>query len=119
MRILVVDDNGKLLVGIKRELEEAGHEVEIFDYGMELIQRLKNNPDCDAVVTDKNMPGMDGFEVIEAIRKEKRFAELPIIMHSSEPGLRRLVENAGALYAEKEFPYENLLAVLKTVEKKV
>lgn len=71
-RIYFVDDDRFLLDLYAVKFKEAGHEVSVFAGGEELLVALrkKETASPDAILLDIIMPGMTGFETLEAIRKE-------------------------------------------------
>jgi two-component system chemotaxis sensor kinase CheA len=78
-RLLVVDDSlttRAMEVGL---LEAAGYEVEAAADGLEAWASLQTN-EFDAVVSDVDMPNMDGFELTERIRGDARLGQLPIVL---------------------------------------
>src|SRR5690606_421235 len=77
--ILVVDDDVRNIFALTSALEEKGATVEIARNGREAISQLQQIGDIDLVLMDIMMPEMDGFTAMEEIRKEPRFARLPII----------------------------------------
>ena len=78
-RILVIDDDQPVRTAIKTLLEIQGHEVVIANDGCEGLKALET-AHFDVLMVDMFMPGMDGFETINLIRR--RNLELPIIMMS-------------------------------------
>ena len=80
-KILVVDDSRFQLNQLIRPLEAEGHEIlsaENGKIGLDLFE--KNNPDC--VLTDLNMPEMDGLELLERIRSQD--IKTPVIVITSD-----------------------------------
>src|SRR5690606_35246512 len=78
-KILVVDDDVRNIFALTSALEQKGALVEIARNGHEAISQLQQIGDIDLVLMDIMMPEMDGFTAMEEIRKEPRFARLPII----------------------------------------
>ncbi|MBK3866109.1 response regulator [Pseudomonas stutzeri] len=78
-KILVVDDDVRNVFALTSALEQKGALVEIARNGLEAIDKLQHDVDIDLVLMDIMMPEMDGFTAIQEIRKERRFAKLPII----------------------------------------
>ena len=78
-KILVVDDDVRNIFALTSALEQKGAVVEIARNGHEAISQLQAIDDIDLVLMDIMMPEMDGFTAMEQIRKEPRFARLPII----------------------------------------
>jgi len=77
--ILVVDDDVRNVFALTSALEQKGALVEIARNGLEAIDKLQRDETIDLVLMDIMMPEMDGFTAIQEIRKEARFAKLPII----------------------------------------
>ena len=75
-RILVVEDCENLRGLFQKTLAAAGHAVTVASEGNDAI-RILDKGDFDLLVTDIIMPGLDGFEVIQAAKK--KFPKLPII----------------------------------------
>ncbi len=68
MLVLVADDDALVALDIQSALEDAGHEVEICLDGLEALARLASmHP--DVLITDLNMPGMRGDQLIAAVRR--------------------------------------------------
>jgi CheY-like chemotaxis protein len=67
-RVLLVDDERALRTGFASFLEACGYEVRVAGNGREAIEALRSFP-ADIVVTDINMPDMDGIEVISALQE--------------------------------------------------
>ncbi len=77
--ILVVDDDVRNVFALTSALEQKGALVEIARNGLEAIDKLQHDETIDLVLMDIMMPEMDGFTAMQEIRKEARFAKLPII----------------------------------------
>ncbi|MCQ4301594.1 response regulator [Pseudomonas songnenensis] len=78
-KILVVDDDVRNVFALTSALEQKGALVEIARNGLEAIDKLQHAADIDLVLMDIMMPEMDGFTAMQEIRKDARFAKLPII----------------------------------------
>ncbi len=80
-RILVVDDEPTIRLGVEYSLTTEGYEVETADDGDAAIERLLNQPEDrlpDAVVLDLRMPGADGMEVMRRVAREGRTVPVAI-----------------------------------------
>lgn len=73
MKILVVDDVGYIRHFLQMGLAKAGHSVVTAGHGTEALDRLKNDPGIQVVLTDLIMPGMDGVELFKAAQQLDRF----------------------------------------------
>lgn len=82
-RILAVDDTRALLTMLVACLESGGHEVVTARDGVEALERLREHKP-DLVITDLNMPRMNGLEFIEAARKEPEGRAVPMLLLTTE-----------------------------------
>ncbi len=78
-KILVVDDDVRNVFALTSALEQKGALIEIARNGHEAIAQLQSVDDIDLVLMDIMMPEMDGFTAMQEIRKDSRFAKLPMI----------------------------------------
>jgi two-component system chemotaxis response regulator CheY len=113
-RILVVDDSPTLVKFVSYSLKSSGYEVVGACDGMDALEKMSNlESDIDLVITDLNMPNVDGYELIATLRKNDKFAATPIIILSSEEGEedKQKGQVAGATsYLVKPFKSSVLLA---------
>lgn len=119
-RILVIDDDRIIRTIVSKSLSSLGYEVITANDGLEGLQLVKAEKP-DAVVTDKMMPGLDGFEVTRRLRREPGFAHLPILVLTSESDLADRVGafEAGADdYLSKPFEAAELAARLTALLRK-
>ena len=68
-RVLVIDDEQSARALLQRVLERAGHQVTVVDTGEKGLEALAVGP-FDLIVTDKNLPGIDGLEVLRLARSK-------------------------------------------------
>ncbi|GAB4168563.1 MAG: hybrid sensor histidine kinase/response regulator [Thalassobaculales bacterium] len=87
-RVLVVDDSPFFRNLLTPLLSVGGFEVTTAAGGEEALQMHENGLDIDAVVSDIEMPGMDGFQLCEALRAGGRWQDLPIIALTARTGPR-------------------------------
>ena len=78
-KILVVDDDIRNIFALTAALEQKSANVVVARNGKEALAKLEEDPRIDLVLMDIMMPEMDGFQATREIRKQKRFARLPII----------------------------------------
>lgn len=92
MKLLVVDDSSTMRRIIKNTLARLGHKdiLEGAD-GVEGWSALDSNPDIDMLITDWNMPEMNGLELVLKVRADSRFKDLPIIMVTTEGGKAEVI----------------------------
>jgi two-component system chemotaxis sensor kinase CheA len=119
-QVLVVDDQFSARELQRSILEVAGYRVEVARDGREALRRIGELPDLDLVLTDVQMPEMDGFELLEAIRADAQRPSLPVVIVTSlgDASSRKRGAEAGAdAYVVKdEFDQE---ALLETIERLV
>jgi len=77
--ILVADDEKHMLKLLEFNLAKTGCRVEMVSSGEEALARAMNLK-IDLLLIDVEMPGMNGFETVRAIRRQKAYAKLPVIM---------------------------------------
>jgi two-component system chemotaxis response regulator CheY len=91
-RILVVDDSSLVRLYCRSALEKAGFEVEQAINGIEAMERVLSQP-FDLVIVDVNMPRMDGFTFLRALRRSAAdVAALPALIISTESEAQDLAE---------------------------
>lgn len=96
MKILIVDDFSTMRGIIKNLLRDIGYtNVAEADDGKTALPILQNGG-IDFLVTDWNMPGMNGIDLVRAVRDDARFAKLPVLMVTAESKREQIVEAAQA-----------------------
>jgi two-component system chemotaxis response regulator CheY len=96
MNILVVDDFSTMRRIIKNLLHDLGYaKVTEADDGNTALPLLKNG-NFDFLITDWNMPGMPGLELLKQVRADARLAKLPVLMLTAEAKREQIVEAAQA-----------------------
>jgi FixJ family two-component response regulator len=91
--IAVVDDDPGILQSLEYLLESADYSVRRFASGMELLDSGQL-AECDCIISDIDMPGMDGFELLRVIRSTH--PELPVIMITGHPHALQRLRDSGA-----------------------
>jgi len=115
-KILIVDDDMRNVFVLTKILEEKNVEIVAGRNGLDGLEKLRQNPDTSLVIMDIMMPEMDGYEAMREIRKEKRFARLPIIALTAKAmkGDREKCIQAGANdYLAKPVSNEQLISLLR------
>lgn len=98
MRALVVDDSRAMRVLLSRMLKEIGFDVAEAAHGREALDRLREMGSADLALVDWNMPEMDGFEFLRAVRSDSAWDNLRVMMVTTECGMEEVVDalQAGA-----------------------
>ena len=92
MKLLVVDDSSTMRRIIKNTLERLGHtDILEAEHGLEAWDLLSQNDDVKVVITDWNMPEMNGLEHVKKIRAEQKYEDMPIIMVTTEGGKAEVI----------------------------
>jgi len=115
--ILTVDDSASIRLTTKVTLTNAGYSVTEAGNGAEGLATAKGGS-FDLIVTDLNMPVMDGLTMIEELRKLPAQAGVPIIFLTTESDadLKARAKAAGATgWLTKPFDPENLVKIVKKV----
>lgn len=92
MKILVVDDAGVARKIVARMVTSLGFEVMTAADGQQALDLIDHADPPAAIITDWNMPVMDGRELAKAVRGDHEIAHLPILMVSSEADPRRVTK---------------------------
>jgi two-component system, chemotaxis family, chemotaxis protein CheY len=117
VNVLAVDDSRTIRDMLRLTLTEAGitaHLAEDGQHGLEVLEGLEP----DAIITDINMPRLDGFGFIDAVRQTERYKTVPILVLTTEssPELKARARDAGATgWIVKPFDPEKLVRALHIV----
>ena len=117
-RILLVEDSITTRTLEKNILEMAGYEVAACKDGVEALAYLRIHS-CDALITDVNMPTMDGFALVERVRGDDRTADLPVLLVTSLASdadrHRGMQVGASAYLVKSDFEQGRFLEMLATL----
>ncbi|MGE5806079.1 MAG: response regulator [Ignavibacteria bacterium] len=109
--ILIADDSPSIRKFISFALAENGYDIISAGDGMEALEKLPKEP-VNLIITDLNMPNVDGFELIKSIRSSPEYRNIPIIILSSLSGKEEIEKglNYGAnSYLIKPFNSKKIL----------
>jgi two-component system chemotaxis response regulator CheY len=122
MKILVVDDFSTMRRIIKNLLRDLGFtNISEADDGQTGLPMLQSG-DFDFLVTDWNMPGMTGIDLLKAVRADERLSSIPVLMVTAEAKKEQIVEAAQAGvngYVVKPFTAETLKAKIEKIFERV
>ncbi len=114
--VLVVDDSITTRTMEKNLLEAAGYEVRLAVDGLDAWTALKTEK-VDLVVSDVDMPRMDGFELTRRIREDRELKDLPVVLvtalESREDKERGVDVGANAYVVKSSFDQSNLLEIIR------
>ena len=110
-KVLVIDDSNTIRRSAEIFLRQGGHEVLLAEDGFDALAKVSDH-DPELIFCDILMPRLDGYQTCAIIKRNARFAHLPVIMLSSKDGLfdkarGRMVGSEA--YLTKPFTKEQLL----------
>jgi two-component system, chemotaxis family, chemotaxis protein CheY len=117
LQILAVDDSRTMRDMVRMALEEAGFEVHLAEdgeHGLEVLKGLMPN----VIITDINMPKLDGFGFIKGVRAQSKYKGVPILTLTTESAqeLKQRAKDAGATgWIVKPFQKDKLIKVIHKV----
>ncbi|WP_419731188.1 response regulator [Lichenicola sp.] len=116
-RVMTVDDSRTIREMVAFTLRRAGFDVSEAADGFKALEALKITP-TDVIITDLNMPNMDGVALIRALRADPKWRTVPILMLTTESDDRKKLAGkaAGATgWLVKPFDPQKLIDVVKRV----
>ena len=114
MRILVVEDEPRLLRNLARALREEGYAVDTAEAGDEGLYKAETY-NYDAIVLDVMLPRLDGWEVLERLRKQKQTPVLMLTARDAGKDRVRGLDSGADDYLVKPFDLPELLARLRAI----
>jgi chemotaxis family two-component system sensor histidine kinase/response regulator PixL len=114
--ILVVDDAISLRQTVSLTLQKSGYQVIQAQNGIEALEQLQRHPEIQIVISDLEMPRMNGFELLSNIRQNPNVSKLPIVILTSRSAEkhRQLAQELGAQgYLTKPYLEHELLATIE------
>ena len=117
LRVLTVDDSRTILAMLHHTLSNAGFEVLQAEDGQQGLDVLKSQ-DVDVVITDINMPVMDGIEFIRNVRASGQYQSLPILILTTETSQDKRDQGKAAVgtgWIVKPIDPEKLISVIHRV----
>jgi CheY-like chemotaxis protein len=116
-RVLVIDDEPDVRWLLRLSLEQVGHEVLLAEDGLRgLALAQRQHP--DAIVLDLMMPVMDGYDVLDALTKDARTADVPVVVITAKamPAEEGKATDAGARsFIAKPFDPADLVGEVEAI----
>lgn len=116
--VLIADDSRTVRRLIRLALEKNSHTIVETQDGQEALSRLDEGPAPDLLITDVNMPRMDGLTLVREVRRRERFRGMPILVLTTEctPEMKSSGRSAGATgWLVKPFQPDQLCLVVDHV----
>jgi DNA-binding response OmpR family regulator len=116
-KILIIDDEFPVGYLIKINLEAEGYEAILALSGEEALEKARTSAP-DLITLDVLMPEMDGFEVLEALKRDEALNSIPVMMISVINGIRkkRGIQMGAVDYLFKPIDFDNLLNKIRGLE---
>ncbi|BAY36317.1 two-component hybrid sensor and regulator [Nostoc sp. NIES-2111] len=116
--ILVVDDAISLRQTLSLTLQKAGYQVIQAQNGVEALEQLQRHPEIQLVVSDLEMPRMNGFEFLTHVQQNPKYIKIPVIILTSRSAEkhRQLAQELGAkAYISKPYLEHELIAIVENL----
>jgi two-component system phosphate regulon response regulator PhoB len=114
-KIMVVEDDPHVLRQIAFALEHEGYAVTTATAGDDALRQLMlDRPDL--LVTDVMMPGLDGYDLVDQLRRDEKLCDLPVIMvtaRTADEDISKGFSSGTDIYIEKPFKPSELVAFVK------
>ncbi len=114
-KILIIDDEANLRTMMQLTLEHSGYSVEVAEDGPSGLEKYRNGDHYDLVLLDQRMPGMNGMEVLQDIRREN--PEAKVIMTTAYGTLdlaNRAIATGAIDFLKKPFTADSLRLAVKS-----
>ncbi len=118
MKIIIADDDDELRDLIEMVLSSGGYQVSPYPNGKKAWEALQKDG-ADMAVLDINMPEMDGLELLDLIRADERFKEMPVMMltaRKTQSEQAHGMSRGADAYMTKPFDNDDLLKRVKMLE---
>ena len=114
--VLLVDDSATMLMSLKNTLEISGFHVKTAGDGLAALGQVEAGLKPDLIITDINMPRMDGLALIAAVRRQLRFVPILALTTESQATKREEAKRSGATgWLGKPVGGNDLLNVIRQV----
>jgi two-component system OmpR family response regulator len=114
MRLLIVEDEPRLLRSLAKALREAGYAVDMAETGDDGLFKARSS-EYDAVILDVMLPGIDGWEVLEKLRKDRATPVLMLTARDATSDRVRGLDGGADDYLVKPFELDELLARIRAI----
>ncbi len=96
MRALIVDDSSAMRAILRMMLKAQGFEVQEAKHGLDALSVLAASEPFDLALVDWNMPVMNGFQLLQGIRRDIRYNSMHVVMVTTETSTREMSEALAA-----------------------
>ena len=116
--VLIVDDAISLRQTLSLTLQKSGYQVIQAQNGVEALEKLQRHPDIQVVISDLEMPRMNGFELLGNLRQNPNFVKMPVVILTSRSANkhRQLAQELGAhAYLTKPYLEHEFLSTIEAL----
>jgi two-component system chemotaxis response regulator CheY len=110
--ILIVDDSKTIRNLVAFIMKKEGFKVTMAEDGLDGLEKLYSSENIDLIVSDINMPRMDGFTFIKTVREQEAYRDVPIVVLSTEgkeQDIRQGIQLGANLYMVKPAQPEQMM----------
>ena len=111
-KIMIVDDSSTIIHQLEFILQSGGYEVIVARDGLEGIKKLEENDDIDLVISDINMPNMNGFDMVKTMTSKKNIKVYMLSTEGDTRMIRKAKESGAKGYIIKPFNPDELLEIV-------
>jgi len=109
-RVLIVEDEGDIQNVLRSILELADCEVQVASHGLVALELLEKDGPPDLIFLDLMMPMMDGVSFVQELRKQEKYAHIPVIVMSGDAHVRERVDEMDMdVFIAKPFSVDEVL----------
>ncbi len=117
-KILVVDDSDAVRAQLKKDISAGGHDVIEASDGVDGLSKLKATNDVQLVISDVNMPNMDGLTMVKNLRQIEHYAKVPVLMLTTETNaeMKKIAKDVGVrAWIGKPHVAAKLMSAISTI----
>lgn len=115
IKVLIVEDDDEMRSLLRDFIEDEGYEVDSVNNGSEAFRKLVKEP-FDLVITDIQMPGLTGLDILPGIKKLQPDTSIIVITaFGSQEFYRRALERGATAYLEKPIHLQNLRTLMERI----
>ncbi len=110
-RILIIDDDPLMCDLLQMALRREGYDADAVYSGVEALDYLNEHGDVDLILLDIMMADLDGFDVLERVKAEERWRDIPVVIltaRTDEPSRQQGLEGGAIRYLTKPIMPETL-----------
>jgi len=117
-RVIFAEDDQHITMLVEFCLEDIGCELETFNNGATAYERIQAGPEPDLVMLDLQMPGMNGLEILTALKADPKRSHIPVLIVSArakDADRTRAIEYGASAYLTKPFDTNELCDKVRTL----